>query len=294
MASQGEFVLAKPLSLDGDFGFDCKAPNVLQRILSLLKNVRPGSDLARFQVPPTFNAPKSQLQWLGEPIYCTSKELLHECNNPKSSLDRFLAVVAWAMSSKVPVRFGVAPYNPILGETHHVSRGSLNVILEQVSHHPPVACFHATDEEENIDITWCQHPVAKFCGTKVEVEVHGKRQLKLLNYGETYVIDTPKLLVKFLSLENDWFGNVSISCHETGLEAELCYTSSSFLSRKGKHSIKGKIYDRTSQKTLYEIGGHWNGYHNALLVSSKCSVFLVLLWLIACIVENKRYRPQHV
>ena len=31
-----------------------------------------------------------------------------------------------------PVIFGVAPYNPILGETHHVSRGNLNVLLEQV------------------------------------------------------------------------------------------------------------------------------------------------------------------
>lgn len=28
--------------------------------------------------------------------------------------------------------FGVAPYNPILGETHHASRGNLNVLLEQV------------------------------------------------------------------------------------------------------------------------------------------------------------------
>ena len=31
-----------------------------------------------------------------------------------------------------PVIFGVAPYNPILGETHHISRGNLNVLLEQV------------------------------------------------------------------------------------------------------------------------------------------------------------------
>lgn len=28
--------------------------------------------------------------------------------------------------------FGQAPFNPILGETHHVSKGSLNVLLEQV------------------------------------------------------------------------------------------------------------------------------------------------------------------
>ncbi|PNX56971.1 oxysterol-binding protein-related protein 4B-like, partial [Trifolium pratense] len=58
--------------------------------------------------------------------------------------------------------FGLAPYNPILGETHHVSKGNLNVLLEQVSHHPAVSALHATDEKENIEIIWCQYPFAKF------------------------------------------------------------------------------------------------------------------------------------
>ena len=54
------------------------------------------------------------------------------CNNGQSPLDRFISVVAWCISTTRPVTFGVAPYNPILGETHHVSRGNLNVLLEQV------------------------------------------------------------------------------------------------------------------------------------------------------------------
>jgi hypothetical protein len=46
-------VLTKPFSLRGDSNSDSEesysAPNLLQRILSLFKNVRPGSDLTRFQ-----------------------------------------------------------------------------------------------------------------------------------------------------------------------------------------------------------------------------------------------------
>ncbi|MFS7997125.1 hypothetical protein Hanom_Chr12g01138061 [Helianthus anomalus] len=43
-------VLTSPLSLDNDSGNDYRAPNLLQRVFSLLKIVRPGSDLTRFTV----------------------------------------------------------------------------------------------------------------------------------------------------------------------------------------------------------------------------------------------------
>ncbi|KAE9608085.1 putative oxysterol-binding protein [Lupinus albus] len=96
-----KIVLTKPLSLEGESNSDTTytAPNLLQRILSLFKNVRPGSDLTRFE-----------------------------------SRREFIYVVAWCISTTRPATFGVAPFNPILGETHHVSKGNLNVLLEQVLH----------------------------------------------------------------------------------------------------------------------------------------------------------------
>ena len=72
------------------------------------------------------------LQCYGEPVYCVSKDMLSQCANGKTPIERFMAVVAWNISTLRPLMFGVAPYNPILGETHHVSRGTLNVLLEQV------------------------------------------------------------------------------------------------------------------------------------------------------------------
>ncbi|KAJ6699701.1 OXYSTEROL-BINDING PROTEIN-RELATED [Salix purpurea] len=251
-------VLTKPFLLYGDADADYKAPNFVQRLFSLFRNVRPGSDLTNFQLPPQFNIPKSQLQFFGESAYLFGKDLLHQCNNAGSSLERFISVVAWSISTTRAPAFGVAPYNPVLGETHHVSRGSLNVLLEQVSHHPPVSALHATDEKENIEFIWCQHPVPKFHGTRVEAEVLGKRQLKLLNHGETYMMNSPKLIVKFLPPRIDWIGDVNICCQETGLEAELCYITSSIFGSRGLHSVKGKIYQSSSMKTLYEVEGHWN------------------------------------
>ncbi|KAK4602003.1 hypothetical protein RGQ29_011189 [Quercus rubra] len=220
----------------------------------------PGSDLTRLQLPPLFNIPKSHLQCFGESVYCVASDIMSRCNSGESPLDRFIAVVTWSISTVRPVIFGVAPYNPILGETHHVSRGNLNVLLEQVSHHPPVSALHATDEGENVEMIWCHHLTPKFYGTSVEAELHGKRVLKLQNHGETYVMNSPKVLIRFLPFPwADWVGNVRIQCQESGLEAELCYRNTSFLGRRGnQRSIKGKVFESSSLKTLYEIDGQWD------------------------------------
>ncbi|XP_004487976.1 oxysterol-binding protein-related protein 4B-like isoform X2 [Cicer arietinum] len=257
-------VLTKPFSLrdDSDSEENYCAPNLLQRLLSLLKNVRPGSDLSRFQLPPLFNFPKSQLQCYGESIYSTasSDRLLSKCNTGQSPIDRLISVVAWSISTTRPPMFGTAPYNPILGETHHVSKGNLNVLLEQVSHHPALSALHATDEKENIEIIWCHYPVAKFNGRSVEAQVHGKRQLKLLNHGETYEMNSPNLFIRILPVPGiDWIGNVNIKCIETGLEAELSYISQSFFGFGGnRRLIKGKIIDSLTSKILYKVNGHWD------------------------------------
>uniref|UniRef100_A0A6N2KGH4 Uncharacterized protein n=1 Tax=Salix viminalis TaxID=40686 RepID=A0A6N2KGH4_SALVM len=260
-----QVVLTKPLSVDGDVTADYKLI-VNVKLIGVYGQDRI-SQTSR-QLPPLFNIPKSQLQCYGESAYCFSKNLLQQCNNAENSLDRFTSVVAWSISTTRPPSFGVAPYNPILGETHHVSRGSLNVLLEQVSHHPPVSALHATDEKENIELIWCQHPVPKFYGTRVEAEVLGKRQLKLLNHGETYMMNSPKLMIRFLPPRVDWIGKVKISCQETGFEAELCYITSSLLGRGGEHRVEGKIYQYSSMKTLYEVEGYWNSIVKAKDVNS--------------------------
>lgn len=92
--------------------------------------------------------------------------------------------------------------------------------------------------------------------------MHGKRQLKLHNHGETYEMNAPNLLIRIFPIPgNDNVGDVSIRCLETNLVAELSYISQSFF-RFGtnRRQIKGKIIDSLSAKLLYKIEGHWDRY----------------------------------
>ncbi|PPS11644.1 hypothetical protein GOBAR_AA09002 [Gossypium barbadense] len=213
------------------------------------------------QLPPLFNLPKSHLQCYGETVYCMGTDMLNRCNQADSPVDRFISVVAWNISTLRPPIFGFAPYNPILGETHHVSRANLNVLLEQISHHPPVSALHATDEKQKIQLIWCQQCVPKF-NIAVVNEVRGKRQLKLLSRGETYEMNSPDLLIRILPTPGvDWDGDVRIRCPENGLEAELHYGHKSFLGLRGSHrSVKGKILETSTKRTLFEFNGNWDRY----------------------------------
>lgn len=74
-------------------------------------------------------------------MYCSGEDMLGKCNAGGSALERLGAVVGWSISTTRPLIFGAFPYNPILGETHHVSRGTLNVLLEQVRT-PPFVHSH--------------------------------------------------------------------------------------------------------------------------------------------------------
>jgi hypothetical protein len=46
-------VLTPPLSLEGGLAAELRPANLVQRVLSLFRNVSPGSDLSHFQVSPT-------------------------------------------------------------------------------------------------------------------------------------------------------------------------------------------------------------------------------------------------
>lgn len=254
-----------------------QSPTIFKQVLGLFKGLQPGSDLSSFQLPPVFNMPKSQLQCYGESVYCIGEnDYLKKCAEGKSSLERFVSVVAWCISTTRPLLSGLAPYNPILGETHHVSKGTLNVLLEQVSHHPPVCALHAVDTERNIELIWCQNPEPKFYGRSIEAKIHGKRQLKLLNFGENYEMNSPNLLMKLLPIPTaEWSGKVSIQCKDSNLKAEISFNRSTFLGLLGSSSsVKGKIFHASTLKTIYEIDGHWDRVVKLKNVNSKITTLL--------------------
>eukprot|EP01018_Ginkgo_biloba_P038337 Gb_23063 [translate_table: standard] len=241
-------VLTLPLSLDG-VNMNCgevqKQHNILSRVLNLFKSVRPGADLTRFQLPPNFNMPKSQLQVYGESVYCSSQDLLSKCVEGGNEVERFKAVVAWSISITRPTIFAKVPYNPILGETHHVSSGNLNVLLEQA--------LKPLDPHRQLK------SIIK--GRSVEATVHGKRILKLPAFGERYEMNCPKLSIRFFPRPStEWVGIVTVQCKESGLKATLCYNIKSLFGLKGSSTrITGKIFKTNfPAQHHYELDGNWD------------------------------------
>jgi hypothetical protein len=50
VATTATAVLTAPLSLEGGLAAELRPANLVQRVLSLFRNVRPGADLSHFQV----------------------------------------------------------------------------------------------------------------------------------------------------------------------------------------------------------------------------------------------------
>lgn len=263
LAQRNEIVIPPPLSLDSkpaEGGESEKRRGVLRRVLDLLKSVRPGSDITKFHVPVQLNMPKSQLQVYGESVYCCAQDLLSKCAQGQSPSQRFLSVVAWNLSTTRPAPFLQAPFNPVLGETHHVSFGDINVMLEQVSHHPPVSALYCTNEALNLQLEWWQSACPRFYGNSVEVTIQGRRSLRLESHGETYEMNCPKLLIRLFPVPgSEWVGTTKIQCCANALEATVVFKGKSLFGLRGTPGqVTGKIRDTRTNEVLYEVNGAWN------------------------------------
>lgn len=253
--------ITPPLSLDPKPPCDTdKHKSLLGRVLDVLKSMRPGSDLTRFQIPVQMNLPKSQLQSYGETVYCCNQDLLGACARGSNPLDRFLCVIAWHISTCRLVPFAQVPFNPILGETHHVSSGNLNVLLEQVSHHPPITALYATDEVNKLRLQWWHSTCPRFYGNKVEATISGRRTLWLDSHREVYDLTSPKLLIRlFPSPGTEWVGKTTVKCSSSGLEAVLSFKGKGLLGLRGTVAqVSGKVWDTKTDTALYDLNGAWN------------------------------------
>ena len=96
----------------------------------------------------------------------------------------------------------------------------------------------------------------------VELEVKGKRVMKLQSRKETYDMNQPRLVIRLVPVPRaDWAGKMKIKCPETDLEAELHLVSDSFIERfrgNNNRAVKGKISESSSGSKLYDIFGNWD------------------------------------
>ncbi|XP_030830790.1 oxysterol-binding protein-related protein 1 isoform X2 [Strongylocentrotus purpuratus] len=219
-----------------------------------------GKELSKITMPVVFNEPLSFLQRCCE--YIEHAHLLVKASMSDDPLDRMKYVTAFVVSASASNvdRFG-KPFNPLLGETYELSRDDIDtkMLLEQVSHHPPVSAFHASSP--HFEFHGAVHPKLKFWGKSMEVQPKGVVTIKLPKHGESYTFHNVLMCVHNLIVGRLWieqYGTLEIINHKTGLKSVLNFKPAGWFGRD-LHKIEGHISDKQGKKLCY-LYGKWTEY----------------------------------
>ena len=235
-------------------------------IFCLVKQVRPGMDLSKVVLPTFILEPRSFLEKLTDYYYHSN--ILHESISNDDPYERMKSVVKFYLSGFYKKPKGLKkPYNPILGERfrcywHNPESDSKTFyISEQVSHHPPITSFYATNRKEGFCIYGTVLARSKFYGNSVSAIMDGNVKLILLSRGEEYTISLPYanckgILIGKLTMELG--GKVNIECAKTGYSTEIEFKLKPLLGGiEASNLIEGKI--KFAKETIAVLHGKWDG-----------------------------------
>ncbi|EAL51182.1 oxysterol binding protein, putative [Entamoeba histolytica HM-1:IMSS] len=248
-------------------------------IWELLKQVRPGMDLSRITFPSHILEPRSFLVKTTD--YFAHIQYFKPISEEPDPGLRMLGLVKWLLSGFYLMPTGIKkPYNPILGETFRTmwkhEDGSRSYLLgEQVSHHPPVSAFYATNRQQGwmgngyIDFT------TKFNGLSASIILGGKIDIYLLNFNEHYTMTFPEALASgfFVGpMLMEIAGKSVFECKETGYKAEVIFNLRGTFSSDKYQTVDAKITKNGEE--VYKI---WGNYYKELFYCGKDKVKKSLL-----------------
>eukprot|EP00124_Ichthyophonus_hoferi_P002330 Ihof_evm4s154 gene=Ihof_evmTU4s154 len=197
-------------------------------IWSLLKQVKPGMDLSKITLPTFILEPRSFLQLISDYYYHC--DILSVAAKTQDPLQRMVEVVRWYVSGFYKKPKGVKkPYNPLLGEMYrcqwsHSDGARTCFVAEQVSHHPPISSWYASNRQHG----WCTSgtffPKSHFNGNSASASLEGHVELHFHEHNEDYILTYPSAVVKglfFGTMLLELSGEVTITCLKTGLTADI-------------------------------------------------------------------------
>lgn len=222
-------------------------------IIKLIKDSI-GQDLTRIAFPAYMNEPQSMLQRLVEGF--EYKECLDKAAATTDSALRLAYCMAYLFIAyaNTPLRMK-KPFNPLLGETFDFNIGGLDVVCEQVSHHPPISACHGRCKEYQV-----------YASTNVESSL-GLRSFNINPKGgfHVYFSNNDHIWVKQCKsyVYNLILGTMDIQHHGemTGKNFKTGDTVTLNLNDCGtfaKHpsQANGKVIDRDG-KLRYTLKGDW-------------------------------------
>jgi len=231
----------------------------------LLKQVRPGMDLAKVVLPTFILEPRSFLDKLSDYYY--HADIIPKAVQEDDPYTRMKEVVRWYLSGFYKKPKGLKkPYNPILGETFrcywkHPNGSRTFYIAEQVSHHPPISTLYVTNRQEGFCVSSTVLAKSKFYGNSTSAILDGNVILNLLPRGEEYVMNMPYAHCKGIlmgTLTMELGGKVNIDCEKTGYTCEIDFKLKPFLSGTDANNLlSGKL--KLGKDTMATLEGHWDG-----------------------------------
>ncbi|CAG8691585.1 4525_t:CDS:2 [Acaulospora colombiana] len=185
--------------------------------------------------------------WLERP------ELFAEIQEGVDAEDRALRVLKWFIatlkgqytSRNEKMGSEKKPLNPVLGELFYGSwpdkngRGETKLLVEQVSHHPPITAYYITNKSKNLTLQGHNAQKTSFSTGAIIVKQVGHAVLTYEPPGrpvEKYLITLPKLRIDGL-----WYGAPYIELTDNGyIQSSTGYLAS--IEYKGKGYFSGRAH----------------------------------------------------
>jgi len=231
-------------------------------------------DLSAMTAPPFILSPTSLTEF---PAYwCERPELFAQIADGKTEEARALAVLRWFISTlkgqytsrNESMGSEKKPLNPVLGELFYgywpeakERGGKTTLVVEQVSHHPPITAYHITNDAKGIVLNGHSAQKTSFSGGSIIVKQvgHAVLTVKLPSGGqEEYLITLPRLRIDGL-----WYGSPYIELVDTshiqgsnGWQSVIEYKGKGYFSGTS-HSFKATV-SHPAHSSERIIQGTWH------------------------------------
>ncbi|KAN0141981.1 hypothetical protein V8E53_000443 [Lactarius tabidus] len=234
-------------------------------------------DLSSLTAPPFILSPVSLTEF---PAYwCERPELFAAISEGTTAKDRAKRVLKWFISTlkgqytsrNETMGSEKKPLNPVLGELFYGhwpdknGRGLTTLVVEQVSHHPPITAYYISNESRKISLQGHSAQKTSFSGGNIIVKQVGHATLTITlpdGQNETYLITLPRLAIEGL-----WYGSPYIELSDSSyIQSSSGWLSTIKYQGKGYFSGKSHTFKATltppigagsgTQASSFE--GQWN------------------------------------
>lgn len=248
-------------------------------------------DLSTLTAPPFILSPTSLVeysQYWGEhpdllvaPTHIEPSSAADKSELEALALQRIIGVTKWFISTlrlqyclrNESMGSEKKPLNPFLGEVFvgrwgdlsaNQSIGETTLLLEQVSHHPPVTAYVIANEQNGVLLQGYNGIKASISTAAINVKQYGHALLEFKGLEELYLITLPPLHIEGLitALPFVELDGTSYIQSSNGYMAQIEFSGRGYFCGK-KNSFKARIYrdqlaSLTKENALATMAGQWS------------------------------------